>query len=255
MCFYLCYSSLVIITINILIKVRGADNFLHHNNHPIEEALCAMVELLLPFSWWATPLFLRGSVSDLILWPRDIRNTLTVCPTEKNAALVLLCMPPHARLCLLPLGSHQMEISHSYSHMRYPGGFGALFYMDFSLFTFLVVWGLLYVAPDLWVNTQSPSLEDLGDLSALKPTPMPPGCPKEASLSSVFALLSISDGFGLCLNTRLFHDGRDQIFGPHFVIPPTKFISGSDVIIFERCSVWLSEQCLDFARGKGKETL
>lgn len=84
---------------------------------------------------------------------------------------------------------------------------------------------------------------------------MPLGCPKEASLSSVVALLSISAGFGLCLNTRLFHDGRDKIFGPCFVIPPTKFISGSDLRIFERRSLWVSKQCLDFTRGKGKETL
>lgn len=127
--------------------------------------------------------------------------------------------------------------------------------MDFSLFHVSHWVGTALCSTRSAITLKCPCLEGLGDLSALKPAPMPPGCPRQASLSSLVALLSISAGFGLFLSTRLFHDGKDQIFGPRFVIHLTKFISGSDLRIFERRSPWLSKQCLDFTRGKGKETL
>lgn len=128
---------------------------------PTEEAPCDMVELQLSLPWWAIPLFFRGSIADLIFCSRISGIDWLYIPL---AGMLPSSFPawlhmPGCCVCFL-WESIKSEMSLLQSQ-EIPSGLRAhLIWISpykisiSPLFTFLIVWGLLYVVADLWVNTQ-----------------------------------------------------------------------------------------------------
>lgn len=140
--------------------------------------------------------------------------------------------------------------------MKYPGGFGGIFYMDFSLFTFLIGWGLLYVVPDMRVNTQMSIFGGSRGLfcpkTSTNPTRMSQtsltqfsGCPP-IDFSWLWFVSKIPD-------FSMMEEAKFLVLVLSYPLLNLSLEVTSE--FFERRSLWLSKQCLDFSRGKGKEAL